>query len=86
MNAGNTINKNEILLDSQNDVYKFTSNGPTEITFSISNEIISTSSLFIVLIVIIVIVIVIVAIIVVGIIKFSKGSQSDYLNVGSIGV
>ena len=84
MNAGNTINKNEILLDSQNDVYKFTSNGPTEITFSISNEIISSSSLFIVLIVIIVIVIV--AIIVVGIIKFSKGSQSDYLNVGSIGV
>ena len=84
MNAGNTINKNEILLDSQNDVYKFTSNGPTEITFSISNEIISTSSLFIVLIVIIVIVIV--AIIVVGIIKFGKESQSDYLNVGSIGV
>jgi hypothetical protein len=84
MNAGNTIKKNEILLDSQNDVYKFTSNGPTEITFSISNEIISTSSLFIVLIVIIVIVIV--AIIVVGIIKFGIESQSDYLNVGSIGV
>lgn len=84
MNAGNTINKNEIFLNSQNDVYKFTSNGPTEITFSIFNEIIPTSSSFIVLIVIIIIVIV--AIIVFGIIKYGKESQSDYLNVGSIGV